>query len=65
MKLARRDFVRSTTYVHFNDLPPGNVHNGGKKAEAEIAPMLVNALQCGFDATAKERFIMGATEALG
>lgn len=64
-RLARTDFVRSTTYVHFNDLPAGNIYNGGKRATAKIATLLVNALEGGFDATAKEIFMERATRILG
>jgi phenylpyruvate tautomerase PptA (4-oxalocrotonate tautomerase family) len=64
-RLARTDFVRSTTFVHFNDLPPGNIYHSGRKATAKIATLLVNVLEGGFDATAKEVFMERATKILG
>jgi phenylpyruvate tautomerase PptA (4-oxalocrotonate tautomerase family) len=64
-RLARTEFVRSTTYLHFNDLPAGSIYNGGKRATAKIATLLVNVLEGGFDATAKEVFIEKATKILG
>ena len=47
-RLARTDFVRSTTYLHFCDLPAGDIFHGGKRATAKIATLLVNALEGGF-----------------
>ncbi len=64
-RLARTDFVRSTTFLHICDLPAGDIYHGGKRATAKIATLLVNVLEGGFDATAKEVFMERATKILG
>jgi len=64
-QLPTTPFVKSTTWIYFNDYPADQVFNGGKQSTTKIVSLLVNVFEGGLDALAKEKLIAGATHILG
>ena len=63
-KLADDPFVRSTTWVYANAYDPSRVYHGGKPGGTKVITVELNALQGGFDHTAKAELIKRVSDAV-
>lgn len=63
-KLPATDFVKSTAWIYFHELPAENVYHGGKPGGAKVISLEVNAFEGGLDDAAKQAFIERFTAAI-
>ena len=62
--LPSTPFVRSTTWIYFNELPASQVYNGGKKGGTKIISLEVNAFEGGLEDRDKKVLIERFTQAI-
>jgi phenylpyruvate tautomerase PptA (4-oxalocrotonate tautomerase family) len=63
-KLAGTPYVKSTTWVYFNEYARRRVYHGGKSGGTTVISLEVNAIDGGFDVAAKKELIKRITDAV-
>ncbi|HDS9666980.1 tautomerase family protein [Klebsiella pneumoniae] len=62
--LPSTPFVRSTTWIYFNEIPAARVYNGGKSEGTKIIALEVNAFEGGLNDQDKKSLIKRFTDAI-
>lgn len=63
-KLPASPFVKSTTWVYFNEFPSDRIYHGGKPGGTKVISLEVNAFEGGHDETSKQLLVERFTQAI-